>query len=162
MNALRHGVIREATVERLSYSQAERGHWLAHKNKVAKYHGGKVRPEESARNESQPNGRAEEAGKTVREFVRVLKCQVGDKAKMKLKGGEPVIQWTTRWAAMVSSRFLVGKDGLTANERRKCRQCKTPTVPFGETVCVQRSQRRQEPKEQRGNKNERRSVVRPR
>ena len=32
------------------------------------------------------------------------------------------------------SRYLVGKDGRTAYERRKGRKCRLPVVPFGETV----------------------------
>ena len=91
-------------------------------------------PEESATNESQSNGRAEEAGKTVREFIRVLKKQLEDKANMKLAGDEPILQWMTRWAAMLCSRFLVGKDGRTAYERRRSRRCRIVVIPFGETV----------------------------
>ena len=40
---------------------------------IAKYHGGRSGPEGPAKGESQSNGRAEEAGKAVREFTRVLK-----------------------------------------------------------------------------------------
>ena len=107
---------------------------MAFKIAVAKYHGGVVIPEESATNESQSNGRAEEAGKTVREFIRVLKKQLEDKANMKLAGDEPILQWMTRWAAMLCSRFLVGKDGRTAYERRRSRRCRIVVIPFGETV----------------------------
>ena len=32
------------------------------------------------------------------------------------------------------SRFVVGKDGLTAYERRRGRKCRIPVVPFGEKV----------------------------
>ena len=42
---------------------------MAFKMAVARYHGGVVIPEESVTNESQPNGKAEEAGKTVRELI---------------------------------------------------------------------------------------------
>ena len=42
------------------------------RDKVAKYHGGRVIPENPEKGESQSNGRVEEAGKTVREFTRVL------------------------------------------------------------------------------------------
>ena len=39
-----------------------------------------------------------------------------------------------RWAATNVSRFLVGKDGRTAYERRRGRRCNVPTLPFGEKV----------------------------
>ena len=56
------------------------------RNALGKLHGGVVIPEESARNDFQSNGTTEEAGRTVREFIRVLKCQMEDKAQVKLKG----------------------------------------------------------------------------
>ena len=58
---------------------------VAFRNAVGKYHGGVVIPEEPPKNESQSNGNIEEAGRTVREFVRVMKCQIEDKAQMKAK-----------------------------------------------------------------------------
>ena len=53
---------------------------IALRNQVAKFHSGIVIPEQSAKSESQSNGAAEEAGKTIREFARVLKEQMEDKA----------------------------------------------------------------------------------
>ena len=46
---------------------------------VARYVGGRVVPEDTPRGESQSNGTVEEAGKTVREYTRVLKEQVEDR-----------------------------------------------------------------------------------
>jgi hypothetical protein len=76
----------------------------------------------------------EEAGKTIREFTRVLKEHVEDKAKVKLKTDAVVVQWMIRWAAMLVSRFMVGKDGRTSYERRKGRRCRIATAAFGEKV----------------------------
>ena len=42
--------------------------------------------------------------------------------------------WAIRWAAMLTSRFLVGADGRTAYERRRGRRCNLECVPFGEYV----------------------------
>ena len=47
---------------------------------------------------------------------------------------EPILQWAVRWAAMLVTRYLVGKDGRTAQERKRGRQCKTPLAEFGEMV----------------------------
>ena len=52
---------------------------------VSKFHGGRVIPEAPAKGESQSNGIVEEAGKTVREYTRVLKDQIEVKANIKLK-----------------------------------------------------------------------------
>ena len=94
----------------------------------------KVVPEDPPRGESQSNGTVEEAGKTVREFVRVLREHVQDKAEVELGASDFIVLWMVRWAAMMVSRFLVGKDGLTAYERRRGRKCRIPVEAFGEKV----------------------------
>ena len=76
----------------------------------------------------------EEAGKTVREFTRVLKEQLEDKAKVNIMCDSTITQLMVRWAAMTVSRFLVGKDGRTGYERRRGRRCTLGVVPFGEIV----------------------------
>ena len=101
---------------------------------LAKYHGGKMIPEGPPKGESQSNGVIEEAGKTIREFVRVYKDQVEEKAGIKLDSDEVIILWMIRWAAMVCSRYLVGKDGKTAYERRKGRKCTDKVAAIGEKV----------------------------
>ena len=35
---------------------------------------------------------------------------------------------------MVTSRYLVGKDGMTPQERKRGRRCKAPVASFGELV----------------------------
>jgi hypothetical protein len=39
-----------------------------------------------------------------------------------------------RWAAMMKSRYMIGKNGKTMYERRRGHQCKILAVPFAETV----------------------------
>ena len=107
---------------------------VALRTALAKFHGGKVVPEDPSRGESQSNGTVEEAGKTVREFVRVPREHVQDKAEVELGASDVIVLWMVRWAAMMVSRFLVGKDGLTAYERRRGRKCRIPVVAFGEKV----------------------------
>ena len=51
---------------------------MALRTALAKFHGGKVVLEDPSRGESQSNGTVEEAGKTVREFVRVPREHVQD------------------------------------------------------------------------------------
>ena len=104
------------------------------RDELGKYHGGEVIPENPAKGESQSNGAAEEAGKTVRGFVRVFKEQLEDKANIKISGEDTVVQWMIRWAAMSCSRYLVGKDGRTGYERRRGRRCTLPSLPFGEKI----------------------------
>ena len=107
---------------------------IAVRDALARYHGGKVVPEGPPKGESQSNGAVEEAGKTVREFVRVLKEHLEYYANMQLKCDDVITLWMIRWSAMLCSRYLVGKDGLTAYERRRGRKCRVPVVAFGEKV----------------------------
>ena len=62
--------------------------FLAVRDAPAKYHGGTV----VQKGESQSNGFVEEAGKSVREFVRVLKEQTEGKTNVKLKCAEVIVQ----------------------------------------------------------------------
>ena len=104
------------------------------RNAIAKYHGGKVVQEHPPRGESQSNGAVENAGKTVREYARVLREQIEYHTKVGMESAGNLTVWMIRWAAMLSSRYAVGKDGLTAYERRRGRKCRLPVVIFGEKV----------------------------
>ncbi len=63
----------------------------------------------------------------MRGVVRVLKSQLEDGIGESLEIQSEVVQWLVRWSAMVPSRFLVGKGGKTAYERRRGRKCLVPT-----------------------------------
>ena len=80
---------------------------VAVRTAVAKFHGGRVIPEAPAKGESPSNGIIEEAGKTVREYGRVLTDQLENKAKIKVEGQDAITMWMIRWAAMMTSSFAV-------------------------------------------------------
>ena len=101
---------------------------------LARIHGGMVTPEQPPRGEHQSNGAVEEAGRTLRDMLRVLKLQLEARIKQPLEVDSPVIQWLARWAAMILSRFKVGKDHRTAHERQRGKACRMEVVPFGEKV----------------------------
>ena len=63
-----------------------------------------------------------------------LKDQTEVETKSQLEQGSVVVEWLFRWAAMLCSRYLVGKDGRSPFERRRGRACRTPVACFGETV----------------------------
>ena len=63
-----------------------------------------------------------------------MKEQLEEEASIQLSGKDSIVQWMIRWGAMLPSRFLVGKDGKTAFERRRGRACNIPTERFGEKV----------------------------
>ena len=70
----------------------------------------------------------------MREFVRVFKLQIEEKAAIALASDDVILLWMIRWAAMVPSRYMIGRDGRTPYERRRGRKCKIPVMPFGESV----------------------------
>ena len=51
----------------------------------------------------------------------VWKANIEAKADIELSTNDDIGSWTARWAAMSTSRCLVGKDGRTPDERRKGR-----------------------------------------
>mgnify|MGYP003317529204 CR=1 FL=1 len=110
------------------------GPMVALREALAKLHGGMITPEQPPKREPAANGRVEETGRTIRDMVRVLKLQLEAKLKRSIAIQEPITHWMVRWAAMMCSRYLVGKDGLTAYERRRGRKCILPVVLFGEKV----------------------------
>ena len=104
------------------------------RDSVARYHGGIIVLEVSARGESQSNGIAEQAAQVVAEFVRVLKEQIEVKTKMKLSPEDTISLWMVRWASILCSKYMVGADGRTPYERRRGRRCRMPVVRFSERV----------------------------
>ena len=107
---------------------------VAVREALSSYHGGEVTPEQPPKGEHQANGEVEEAGKTVRDMVKVLKDQLEFKAKVKIEPKDVVMQWMVRWAAMLISRYKKGKDNNTPHERQKGKACEIEVVPFGEYV----------------------------
>ena len=53
---------------------------------------------------------------------------------MEIQPADTIVLWLIRWAAMLVSRYVVGKDGRTPYERKRGRKCRTPTCKFGEQV----------------------------
>ena len=100
---------------------------------LARYHGGRISTGSPARGESSSNGTVEQAGQICREFARVFKDQLEEKAKIHLEPSDTIAQWLIRWAAMNVSRYHEGGDDhKTPYQRRRGRPCRLAVVPFGE------------------------------
>ena len=104
------------------------------RDSLARYHGGQVVLESPAKGESQSNGVVEQAGQLVEEFVVVWKEHIEAKTGISIATQDNIVSWIARWAAMGSSRYLVGKDWRTPYERRKGRRCRLPIAALGEKV----------------------------
>ena len=107
---------------------------VALRERLSRYHGGKITPEQPPKGESSSNGKVEEAGKTVRSLAKVFKDMIESKIGEELSSDCVIMLWLVRWVAMMYSRFKVGTDGKTAYERQKGRKCKQEVIPFAEKV----------------------------
>ena len=101
---------------------------------IGVYHGVEIIPESPPRGESGSNGRAEEAGKSVREMMNVYKDHIEYKADIEIGPEDVILQWIARWAAMAYTRYKRGKDGKTPYERKKGKPCREDVLPIGEKV----------------------------
>ena len=63
--------------------------------------------------ESQSNDTVEEAGKQCESSSESSRTILEAKTRAKIHGTDPIMLWAIRWAAMVTSRYLVGKYGGT-------------------------------------------------
>ena len=100
---------------------------------IAAWHGGNVTPEHPPKGESQANRKVENAGKTVRELIKIDRCQLEDHIG-NIEDNAVIMQWMARWAAMAYNKFQQGHDGKTPFPRQTRRQCHSEVVPFGEKV----------------------------
>ena len=58
---------------------------VAVRERLSRYHGGKITPEQPPKGESSSNGKVEEAGKTLRSLVKVLKDMIEDKTGQEIE-----------------------------------------------------------------------------
>ena len=107
---------------------------VAVRERLSKYHGGKITPEQPPKGESASNGTVEEAGKTIRSLAKVFKDMIESKIGEEITSDCVLMSWLIRWVAMMHSRFKIGIDGKTGYERQKGRKCKQEVIPFAEKV----------------------------
>ena len=99
-----------------------------------RYRKGETVMEETPVGESSGNGRAEDAGKRVREQAKVIKDQIEWKTKEPIGADEDILKWLVRWAAMVKTRYARRWTGKTPWEHIRGSQNDMEVVPFGESV----------------------------
>ena len=90
--------------------------------------------EESPVGDSQSNGIAERAIKTVQGMIRTLKSALEKRIGEEVMSDHPVLPWMITHAAELVNRYQKGKDGRTAHYRWKGKVFKKKVVEFGEVV----------------------------
>ena len=101
---------------------------------VSELRGGMTTWENSPVGESASNGKVEDAGRRVREYLITLKDQLEMKIGGTIATDADILQWMVRWSAIAISKCKVGLDGKTAYEKLKGRKCRQEILPFGENV----------------------------
>ena len=105
---------------------------IAVRERLSRYHGGRITPEQPAKGESSSNGKVEEAGKTTRSIAKVFKDMIETNIGEEIQSDSVVMLWLVRWVAMLYSRFKIGTDGKTGYERQKARKYTQEVLPFSE------------------------------
>ena len=107
---------------------------VALKEKACKEAGVEFISKEAPKGDHKANGLVESAVRVVKEQVRVIKSSLEEKLKTKLEDKHPLLAWMPRHAADLLSRYKIGQDGRTAEQRRTGRNWNRPLVQFGEKV----------------------------
>ena len=90
--------------------------------------------QESPVGDHQANGSIEVAIRELKKQVRVLKSSVEEKLGLVLDDQCPMLAWIPRHSAFLLSKFRVGEDGKTPEERRAGKRWRRPLIAFGERV----------------------------
>ncbi|CAK0867442.1 unnamed protein product, partial [Prorocentrum cordatum] len=90
--------------------------------------------QESPVGDHQANGEAENAVKEVKRMARVLKATLEERIGKNLPVDHPLWTWLPRHAAACLSRYRIGLDGRTAEQRRTGRAWAKATVELGERI----------------------------
>ena len=93
-------------------------------------------PRHSPVEESQSNGRVENAIRRVQEQVRAFYDQLKARTGVSLGTDHPVFEWLVEWAATTLIRFVIRGNGKTFYEKNGGRtRDNLPMATFGERVC---------------------------
>lgn len=91
-------------------------------------------PQESPVGDHQANGEAESAVREVKRSARALKEALEERLQRRLPLTHDIWTWLPRHAADCLSRYRVGDDGRTAEQRRTGRRWNKALIEFGERV----------------------------
>ena len=95
---------------------------------------GEILQEHSPAGESQSNGAAERAVRTLVGLVRTLLLALQARMGETIDPACPIMWWLVEHAATLFRRYSIGSDGRTSYERSKGRRCNRKVFEFGETV----------------------------
>ena len=95
-------------------------------------------PEHSPVRSSRSNGIIERGIKEVENQVRTMKSALDARLGSEIRASSNVLPWLVEFAAILVTRYLVGKDGKTPHERSRGKSSKMLDFDFGEQVHFRR------------------------
>ena len=91
-------------------------------------------PETSSPGESQSNGAAERAVRSIEDQLRTMKLALESHINAKIPCQHPIIAWMILYASHLLTKELVGEDGLTGYERLHGQRAEDRVPEFGEVI----------------------------
>jgi len=117
------GVVQDLGWKRLIFKSDNEPAIVALKRAVAKAMPGvEVILQESPVGDHAANGEAENAVKEIKRQIRVLKSVMDEKMGTAVRADHPILSWLPRHCAECLSRYRIGQDGKTAEQRRTGRR----------------------------------------
>ena len=127
------GFIRGLGWKRLSFKSDNEPALLALKKRVVESSQDiEMVPLESPVGDHAANGDAEEAVKKIKQQIRKMKGSLEDFFGEYLDPSHSLIAWLPRHAADLITKYKIGHDGKTADQRRTGKKWKMPLLQFGE------------------------------
>ena len=93
-------------------------------------------PKESPVGDHAANGEAERAVREIKGVIRALKSSLEHRLGRTLPASHPILTWMPRHAAECLSRYKIGEDGRTAEQRRTGKKWRKLAPEFGERIHV--------------------------
>ena len=90
-------------------------------------------PEFSAARSSGSNGVIEREIKEVQGQLRAMKSALDTRVGVEIRSTSNILSWMVEYASVLINRYLVEKDGKTANERLRGKKSKMLGFEFGES-----------------------------
>ncbi|CAK0857642.1 unnamed protein product [Prorocentrum cordatum] len=91
-------------------------------------------PQESPKGEHKSNGEVEASVKEVKKVIRANFFSMQKSFGFEISPGHPIVRWLPQFAADSISKFRLGVDGMSAEQRRRGRPWRKFAAEFGERV----------------------------
>ena len=97
---------------------------------------GETVPMNSPVDESQSNGRVENAVQRVQNLIRTLKDALEKRLNTRVMSSDPIFPWIVEWSAGLITRYVKRQSGRTAYREARGHDAQAPVAEFGEKINV--------------------------